>query len=32
MDDVLDIALGKHSVIEPPKVKKQNKEDSQEEE
>jgi hypothetical protein len=29
MDDVLDIALGKHAVLEPPKVKKK---DSQEEE
>jgi hypothetical protein len=32
IDDVLDIALGKHSVIEPPKVKKQSKEEIQEEE
>jgi ATP-dependent Lon protease len=32
MDDVLDIALGKNAVIEPPKVKKQNKEENQEEE
>jgi hypothetical protein len=32
MDDVLEITLGKHSVIEPPKVKKQNKDESQEEE
>jgi ATP-dependent Lon protease len=31
MDDVLDIALGKNPVLEPPKVKKSNK-DSQEEE
>jgi ATP-dependent Lon protease len=32
MIDVLDIALGKNPVMEPPKVKKQNKEESQEEE
>jgi hypothetical protein len=31
MDDVLEIALAKHPVIEPPKPKKQNKESQDEE-
>jgi ATP-dependent Lon protease len=31
MDDVLQIALGKDAVIEPPRPKKQSKEETQEE-